>query len=59
VGERTLAEQAISPSGPIGRLAAFLLRSLTRRYLAIEAAGLKQRSEQLAAARAATTAQAR
>jgi hypothetical protein len=59
VGDRTVAEQAIRPSGPIGRLAALVWRSLTRRYLAIEAAGLKQRSEQIAAARAATVAQAR
>src|SRR5215471_6978897 len=46
VGDRTVAEQAITPSGLLGRLAAFMWRSLTRRYLAIEAAGLKQRSEQ-------------
>jgi uncharacterized membrane protein len=60
VGEGTLAEQSITPSGPIGRLAAFVWRSLTRRYLAIEAAGLKQRSEQVAAAsRAGTAAQSR
>jgi len=59
-GERTVAEQAIVPSGPLGRLGAFVLRSLTRRYLAIEAAGLKQRSEQVAAAsRAATAGHAR
>jgi uncharacterized membrane protein len=50
VGEGTVAEQSIIPSGPLGRLAAFMWRSRTRRYLAIEAAGLKQRSEQLAAA---------
>ena len=49
VGDGTLAEQSITPSGPIGRLAAFMWRSLTRRYLAIEAAGLKQRAEQMAA----------
>src|SRR5215471_5649789 len=49
-GEGTVAEQSITPSGPLGRLAAFVWRSLTRRYLAIEAAGLKQRSEQVAAA---------
>jgi uncharacterized membrane protein len=48
VSERTNAEQSITWSGPIGRLAAFVWRSLTRRYLAIEAAGLKQRSEQVA-----------
>jgi uncharacterized membrane protein len=50
VGDTTVAEQTITPSGPIGRLAAFMWRSLTRRYLAIEAAGLKQRCEQVAAA---------
>jgi hypothetical protein len=48
VDERTVAEQSIAWSGPIGRLAAFVWRSLTRRYLAIEAAGLKQRTEQAA-----------
>jgi uncharacterized membrane protein len=46
VGEQTIAEQSITWSGPIGRLAAFLWRSLTRRYLAIEALGLKQQTEQ-------------
>ena len=45
VGEHTVAEQSITWSGPIARLAAFVYRSVTRRYLAIEAAGLKQRSE--------------
>jgi uncharacterized membrane protein len=50
VGDGTVAEQSITSSGPVGRLAAFAWRSLTRRYLAIEAAGLKQRSEQVAAA---------
>ena len=49
-GSGTVAEQSIVASGPIGRLAAFVWRSLTRRYLAIEAAGLKQRCEQIAAA---------
>jgi uncharacterized membrane protein len=44
----TIAEQSITWSGPIGRLAAFVWRSLTRRYLAIEAVGLKQRTEQVA-----------
>ena len=52
-GDGTVAEQSITSSGPLGRLIAFFSRSLTRRYLAIEAAGLKQRSEQLAAARPA------
>ncbi|PYR52280.1 MAG: polyketide cyclase [Acidobacteria bacterium] len=48
-GEGTLAEQSITSSGPLGRVAAFLWRSVTRRYLAIEAAGLKQQSERVAA----------
>jgi uncharacterized membrane protein len=60
VGDGTLVEQSINASGPIGRLAALVWRSLTRRYLAIEAAGLKRRSEQLAAAsRAASSTDAR
>src|SRR6476661_4989638 len=50
-GRGTVAEQSIISSGPIGKMVAFLFRSLTRRYLAIEAAGLKQRSEQMAASR--------
>jgi len=55
-GRGTVAEQSIVSSGPLGRLVAFLYRSLTRRYLAIEAEGLKQRSEQVAAASRTTTA---
>jgi uncharacterized protein YndB with AHSA1/START domain len=59
-GAGTIAEQSIISSGLLGRVAAFVWRSLTRRYLAVEAAGLKQRSEQVAAAsRAAAAAQAR
>jgi uncharacterized membrane protein len=59
-GEGTVAEQSIVWSGPIGRAAAFVWRSLTRRYLAMEAAGLKHRCEQLAAAsRTAAAEQAR
>jgi hypothetical protein len=56
VGGGTLAEQQIASSGPLGRLAAILLRSLTQRYLATEAAGLKQRCEQIAAASSPATA---
>jgi uncharacterized protein YndB with AHSA1/START domain len=52
-GDGTIAEQSVISSGPFGRLAAFVWGSLTRRYLAIEAAGLKQRSEQVAAAASA------
>src|SRR3954454_15727256 len=55
-GSSTVATQTITSSGPLGRLAAFVWRSLTRRYLAIEAAGLKQRSEQVAAASRAAAA---
>jgi uncharacterized membrane protein len=59
-GNSTLAEQSIVSCGPIGRLMAFVWRSLTRRYLAIEAAGLKQRCEQMAArSRPATAAHER
>ena len=42
-GDGTVAEQSIVASGPLGRLAAFVWRSLTQRYLAIEAAGLRFR----------------
>jgi hypothetical protein len=55
-GAGTIAEQSIISSGLLGRLGAFVWRSLTRRYLAIEAAGLKQRSEQVAAASRAAAA---
>lgn len=56
----TVAEQSIVSSGPLGRVAAFVWRSLTRRYLALEAAGLKQRSEQVVAvSRAAAAVQAK
>ena len=55
-GRGTVAEQSIVSSGPVGRLLAFAWRSLTRRYLAIEAEGLKQRSEQVAASSSAATA---
>jgi uncharacterized membrane protein len=54
VGEFTLAEQSITWSGPIGRLAALVWRSLTRRYLAIEAVGLKKRTEQEAMPKSAS-----
>jgi uncharacterized membrane protein len=55
-GQGTVAEQSIMSSGPLGRVAAFVWRSLTRRYLAIEAAGLKQQSERMAATSRAAAA---
>jgi uncharacterized membrane protein len=59
-GGQTIAEQSIVSSGLIGRLLSWMWRSLTREYLAIEAAGLKRRSEQVAAdSRAGATAHAR
>ena len=50
LGGTTLVEQVIVSRGPAGRLLAILWRSLTQRYLAMEAAGLKARCEQVAAA---------
>jgi uncharacterized membrane protein len=58
-GDGTVAEQSIVWSGPLGRLAALVWRSLTRRYLAVEAAGLKRRSEQIAASSSAAAVTAR
>ena len=44
--ERTLVQQRIDQRGPIGVAVGVLLRRLTKRYVALEATGLKQRSEQ-------------
>lgn len=44
--ERTLVQQRIDQRGPIGVAVGGLLRRLTKRYLDLEAKGLKQRSEQ-------------
>lgn len=49
--DRTTVRQRIDQRGPIGVVVGVLTRRLTRRYLALEAAGLKARSEQLAAQR--------
>ena len=44
---RTLVRQSIDQRGPIGVVVGVLMLRLTKRYLALEAAGLKQRSERL------------
>jgi uncharacterized membrane protein len=44
---RTRVRQQIDQGGPIGALVGRAMRSMTRRYLDLEAAGLKARSEQL------------
>ena len=43
--ERTLVRQRIDQRGPVGALVGVLMRGLTRRYLALESAGLKARCE--------------
>lgn len=43
---RTRVRQQIDQGGPIGVLVGLLMRRLTRRYLDLEAAGLRARSEQ-------------
>src|ERR1700754_3490538 len=44
---RTLVRQRLDQQGPVGALVARLMRGTTRRYLELEAQGLKARSEQL------------
>jgi uncharacterized protein YndB with AHSA1/START domain len=44
--ERTLVRQGIEQRGPVGVAAGFLMRGMTRRYLQLEADGLKARCEQ-------------
>jgi uncharacterized membrane protein len=44
--ERTLVRQTIEQRGPVGVAVGVLMRRLTRRYLELEAAGLKARSEE-------------
>ena len=43
----TTAVLTITQSGPLGALVALLSRRLTKRYVALEASGLKRRSEEL------------
>jgi uncharacterized membrane protein len=44
--ERTLVRQRIDQRGPVGTLVGVFMRGMTRRYLALEAEGLKARCEQ-------------
>ena len=44
-GQRTTVRQRIEQRGPIGVVVGLLMGRLTKRYLAIEAAGLKRRCE--------------
>ena len=44
--DRTRVRQQIDQRGPVGALVGVLLRRMTMRYLELEAAGLKARSEQ-------------
>ena len=46
-GGRTLVRQRLDQQGPVGALVARLMRGTTKRYLELEAQGLKARSEQL------------
>jgi hypothetical protein len=43
---RTQVRQQLDQRGPIGSLVGLVMRGMTRRYLDLEAAGLKARSEQ-------------
>jgi uncharacterized membrane protein len=45
--DRTLVRQRIDQSGPIGVAVGVLILRLTKRYLELEAQGLKARSEQM------------
>jgi uncharacterized membrane protein len=44
---RTRVRQRIDQRGPVGTVIGLLMRRMTRRYLDLEAAGLKSRSEHL------------
>ncbi|BBX66078.1 hypothetical protein MSAS_52520 [Mycobacterium saskatchewanense] len=46
-GGRTLVTQRLDQGGPVGGLVGRLTSAMTKRYLAMEARGLKARSEQL------------
>lgn len=49
-GGRTLVRQRIDQRGPLGALVGRLMINMTKRYLKLEAQGLKARSEQLSRA---------
>jgi uncharacterized membrane protein len=49
-GGRTLVRQRIEQRGPLGALVGRLMITMTKRYLQLEAQGLKARSEQLSRA---------
>ncbi|MCV7077170.1 SRPBCC family protein [Mycobacterium szulgai] len=49
-GGRTLVRQRIDQRGPLGALVGRLMITMTKRYLKLEAQGLKARSEQLSRA---------
>jgi uncharacterized membrane protein len=44
-GSRTLVRQRLDQRGPVGALVGRLMHGMTRRYLELEAQGLKKRSE--------------
>ncbi len=46
-GQRTKVLQRLDQQGPVGSLVARMMRNTTKRYLELEAQGLKARSEQL------------
>lgn len=45
--DRTRVDQQIDQRGPVGTLVGLFMRPMTRRYLDLEAEGLKARSEQV------------
>jgi uncharacterized membrane protein len=47
MGDRTLVRQRLEQTGPVGALVGWCMRATTKRYLELEANGLKARSEQL------------
>jgi uncharacterized protein YndB with AHSA1/START domain len=52
---RTLVRQRIDQRGPVGAMTGVMMRRLTKRYLDLEARGLKARSEAAQASKRATS----